>query len=64
MLVAQISDFHVHPVGQMVYAGIDTNAMTRRAIATIAALDPVPDCVLVTGDLADSGGPGRVRSRG
>ncbi|WP_192384973.1 phosphodiesterase [Mesorhizobium silamurunense] len=56
MLVAQISDFHVHPVGQMVYGGIDTNAMTRRAIATIAALDPVPDCVLVTGDLADSGG--------
>ncbi|OQM77226.1 phosphodiesterase [Manganibacter manganicus] len=55
MLIAQISDFHIRPEGQMAYAGLDTNAMARRAVATITALDPAPDCVLVTGDLADCG---------
>jgi len=55
MLIAQISDFHIRPAGQMAYAGLDTNAMARRAVATVAALDPAPDCVLVTGDLADCG---------
>jgi 3',5'-cyclic AMP phosphodiesterase CpdA len=55
MLIAQISDLHIRPEGQMAYAGLDTNAMTRAAIATVAALDPTPDCVLVTGDLTDCG---------
>jgi Icc protein len=55
MLIAQISDFHIRPIGQTAYAGIDTYAMTRQAIDTIAALDPAPDCVVVTGDLADGG---------
>jgi Icc protein len=57
MLIAQIGDFHLRPIGQTAYAGIDTHTMTRRAIDTIAALDPAPDCVLVTGDLADGGRP-------
>lgn len=57
MLIAQIGDFHLRPIGQTAYAGLDTHAMTRRAIDTIAALDPAPDCVLVTGDLADGGRP-------
>ena len=57
MLIAQISDFHIRPDGQMAYEGLETNTMTRRAIATVAALDPAPDCVLVTGDLADCGRP-------
>jgi 3',5'-cyclic AMP phosphodiesterase CpdA len=57
MLIAQISDFHIRPDGQMAYEGLETNTMTRRAIATVAALDPAPDCVLVTGDLTDCGRP-------
>ena len=57
MLIAQISDFHLRPPGETAYAGIDTHAMTSGAIAAIAALDPAPDCVLVTGDLADGASP-------
>jgi 3',5'-cyclic AMP phosphodiesterase CpdA len=55
MIIAQITDFHVRPPGVKAYAGIDTNAMLRGAVAAIAALDPLPDCVLATGDLADCG---------
>jgi len=55
MIIAQITDFHVRPPGVRAYAGIDTNAMLRGACAAIAALDPLPDCVLATGDLADCG---------
>jgi len=45
----------------MAYGGIDTNEMLRRAVAAIAALDPAPDCVLATGDLADCGLPAEYR---
>ena len=55
MIIAQITDFHVRPPGVKAYGGIDTNALLRRAVAAIAALDPRPDCVLATGDLADCG---------
>ena len=55
MIIAQISDFHVRPRGLRGSGGIDTNTMLRRAVAAIATLDPAPDCVLATGDLADCG---------
>ena len=55
MLIAQISDFHIRPPEEPKVYGVDTNAMTDAAIAAITALDPLPDCVLVTGDLADCG---------
>ena len=61
MIIAQITDFHVRPRGVMAYGGIDTNEMLRRAVAAIAALDPAPDCVLATGDLADCGLPAEYR---
>lgn len=54
-IIAQLSDFHARPPGILAYGGLDTNAMMRRAVATVAALDPAPDCVVVTGDLADCG---------
>jgi 3',5'-cyclic AMP phosphodiesterase CpdA len=57
MIIAQITDFHVRPPGVLAYVGIDTNAMLRRAVEAIAALDPQPDCVIATGDLADCGLP-------
>ncbi|MCV0396425.1 MAG: phosphodiesterase [Rhizobiaceae bacterium] len=57
MLIAQISDFHLRLPGETAYAGIDTHAMTRRAIDAVASLDPSPDCVLLTGDIADGGRP-------
>jgi len=55
MIIAQITDFHARPRGVRAYGGIDTNAMLGRAVAAIAALDPLPDCVIATGDLADCG---------
>jgi 3',5'-cyclic AMP phosphodiesterase CpdA len=55
VIIAQISDLHVRPRGRTAYGDVDTNAMLRRAIAAIGALQPRPDCVLVTGDLTDCG---------
>ena len=54
MIIAQISDLHARPSGQLAY-GIDTNAMLAAAVDALLALDPQPDCVLVTGDLTDCG---------
>ncbi len=55
MIIAQITDLHVRPPGVRAYGGLDTTAMLRRAVAAIAALEPAPDCVIATGDLADCG---------
>ena len=57
MIIAQITDLHARPPGVRAYAGIDTNAMMRSAIGAIVALDPMPDCVIATGDLTDCGLP-------
>ena len=61
MIIAQITDFHARPAGVTAYGGIDTNAMLRSAVAAIIALDPSPDCVIATGDLADCGLPEEYR---
>lgn len=61
MIVAQISDLHARPDGVRAYAGIDTNAMLRDAVAAIARFDPLPDCVIATGDLTDCGLPEEYR---
>jgi 3',5'-cyclic AMP phosphodiesterase CpdA len=55
MLLAQISDLHVMPKGQLAYGRVDTAAMLRNAVAHLNRLDPAPDLVVVTGDLADRG---------
>lgn len=55
MLICQVTDLHVCPPGRLAYGAVDTNAMTDRAFAAIAALDPSPQAVLVTGDLVDGG---------
>jgi 3',5'-cyclic AMP phosphodiesterase CpdA len=57
MLLAQISDLHVMPKGQVAYGRVDTATMLRDAIAHLNRLDPQPDVVLITGDLADKGEP-------
>lgn len=57
MIIAQLSDFHARPPGVLAYGGLDTNRLMRRAIDAVAALEPRPDCVVVTGDLSDDGLP-------
>jgi 3',5'-cyclic AMP phosphodiesterase CpdA len=57
MLLAQISDLHVMPRGELAMGRVDTAGMLREAIAHLNRLDPRPDVVLITGDLADKGQP-------
>lgn len=55
MIIAQLSDFHARPHGRPAYGIVDTNAAIRAAVDAVLAMDPRPDCVLVTGDLSDCG---------
>jgi len=54
MLILQLTDFHVAP-GDILVGGIDTRIKFARTLASVARLDPQPDLIVVTGDLADSG---------
>jgi len=55
MLIAQLSDPHVRPEGELYQGVVDSNAMFATAIAHVNALDPRPDLVLLSGDLVDHG---------
>ena len=55
MLLAQISDLHVRPVGQSYKDAVDSNRMFADAVEHLNRLDPRPDLVLITGDLVDEG---------
>jgi 3',5'-cyclic AMP phosphodiesterase CpdA len=57
MLIAQITDFHIKARGRLSYEVVDTGAFLERAVAALEALEPRPDVVLATGDLADFGRP-------
>jgi len=55
MLIAQISDPHVRPAGFLYQGVVDSNGMFEQALKHIAALNPRPDLLLLTGDLVDEG---------
>ena len=57
MLIAQISDFHLKPEGTLAYDVADTSTSVKKAVNHINRLNPMPDLVLVTGDLVDEGVP-------
>ena len=57
MLIAQITDMHIKPPGELLYKRVDTAGFLERAVAHVAGLDPRPDIVLATGDLVDGGKP-------
>ncbi|MFN3437838.1 MAG: phosphodiesterase [Acidovorax sp.] len=57
MLIAQLSDIHVRPRGQLYKGVVDSNALLAQAIAHLHALDRAPDLVLISGDLVDEGQP-------
>lgn len=57
MLIAQLTDTHIKPAGRLAYRRVDTETCLRRAVAHVAALEPRPDVVLLTGDLVDAGHP-------
>lgn len=55
MLIAQLSDLHVRPHGQLYQGVADSNAMLVEAIDHLHGLDRRPDLVLLTGDIVDQG---------
>jgi Icc protein len=55
MLLAQISDLHVRPIGMLYKGVVDSNRMLADAIEHLNSLDPRPDLVLITGDVVDEG---------
>jgi Icc protein len=57
MIIAQISDTHIKPEGQLAYRRVYTAAYLEGAVQNLLALQPRPDLVLGTGDLVDAGLP-------
>ncbi|HUL41788.1 MAG TPA: phosphodiesterase [Burkholderiales bacterium] len=57
MIVAQITDLHLTAEGSLAEGRIDTAASLARCIAQIIRLDPAPDVLMITGDLANLGHP-------
>jgi Icc protein len=54
ILIAQISDLHIKRRGELAYRRVDTAKAMQTCIATLNALRPRPDLVVITGDLADT----------
>jgi 3',5'-cyclic AMP phosphodiesterase CpdA len=57
MLILQITDTHIKHPGKLAYSYVDTEAMLRRCVDQVMRLDPLPDVVVLTGDLVDLGLP-------
>src|SRR5215813_12605883 len=52
--IAQISDLHIKPDGQLAYGRVDTAKALERCVATLNAFEPALDFVVISGDLADT----------
>ncbi len=55
MRIAQISDPHLTVSGPVVPGDYDPEAALGAVLACVSALDPLPDLVIFTGDLAHNG---------
>lgn len=55
MLICQLTDLHVRPVGKSANRVIETNMFAERAFRVVARLSPRPDVVVITGDLTECG---------
>ena len=55
MLICQLTDLHVRPVGQSANRIVETNTLTERAFRSVARFRPAPDVVIITGDLTECG---------
>jgi Icc protein len=57
MLIAQLSDLHVRARGVPASRVVETNMLVERALAAVAALNPRPDVVVISGDVTECGRP-------
>ncbi len=57
MLIAQITDMHVSKPGKLFGKHVDSRANFERCISRVLSLNPKPDLVLLSGDLAENGKP-------
>jgi 3',5'-cyclic-AMP phosphodiesterase len=55
--IAQISDLHIKREGQLAYGRVNTAQALARCVAALNGFDPVPDFVVISGDLADTPTP-------
>jgi 3',5'-cyclic AMP phosphodiesterase CpdA len=55
--VAHLSDPHLLAGGRLQYGVVDTEAGLRLSLERLTRLDPPPDAIVVTGDLADRAEP-------
>lgn len=54
VLIAQISDLHIKPPGALAYGRVDTAKALENCVAALNAFAPVPDFVVISGDLVDT----------
>jgi len=57
MLIAQITDMHVKPRGEMLSGALDSYANLARTIERVNGWEPRPDLLVATGDLTADGRP-------
>jgi 3',5'-cyclic-AMP phosphodiesterase len=55
MLICQLTDLHVRPDGIAADGMSETSMLTERACRVAAAFTPLPDVVIITGDLTEGG---------
>lgn len=55
MILVQITDTHIDEPGTLVYGHFDTSKTLANAVVAINAMDPGPELVLHTGDIASHG---------
>lgn len=61
MVIAQISDLHIGQPGHLAYGRIDTAACFARCVGHLLRLRPLPEIVVASGDLVDTGTPAEYR---
>ena len=59
--IAHVSDTHLLAGGARQFGAIDTSERLRPALERLTRLDPAPQAIIVTGDLADLGEPAAYR---
>lgn len=54
-LVLQLTDTHILPPGQVLYKKVDTALHLRETVKQINRMRPMPDVLIITGDLTEHG---------